>query len=311
MTRRAAILAIAAAAALAAAPPPARQASLRLPMWAASDKPLAAGDLLATLDGEKARIVSVKGPGEDLMLLVVLDLTGDLSLVEPAKRALAEEIEKLPKCAWVALLKSHDGLKVLADPTPDRAAVTQLVRDLPVSGRPGLLDTIEDAAKLGDSVLARSPVRLAVLYVTDSDVRGYREDFTNPVINSSDSHDLSRRFPEGLVREKISKLDAKLAARQTPVFIVHLDYRSDRLNEAYQIGLKELAEMTGGSSSFARSLADIPVNIQTAFSSIASHYSVALELPKKVRRAFQVRLSLAGDQGGTVSHRARFVRRQE
>jgi hypothetical protein len=311
------IVMLAFAHALVAAPPPARSAILRLPAWFSLDnkstgeKGQGKPGLSAVLDGEEARVISVKGPGEDLMLLIVLDLTGDLSLVEPARRALAGEIEKLPTCAWVALLKSQDGLQVVADPTPDRAAITSLVESLPATGRPGLLDTVEAAARLGDGILTRSQVRLAALYVTDSDVRGYREDFTNPVINSSDSHDLSRRFPEVLVREKISKLDEKLAARQTPIFIVHLDYRSDPLNEAYQIGLKQLAETTGGTGTFARSVADIPGNLHAAFASISTHSSVALEMPKNVRRAFQVRLSMAGDESGAVNHRTRFVRSKE
>jgi hypothetical protein len=293
-----------------AAPPPARSAVLRLPAWLSPDAPTPPR-FAATVDGEEARVLSVKGPDEDLLLLLVLDLTGDLSLVEPAKRALVSEIGGLPPRTWVALLKSQDGLQVVADPTPDRARITDLVEKLPSTGRPGLLDTIEEAARLGDSILARAQVRLAVLYVTDSDVRGYREDFTNPVINSSDSHDLSRRFPEVLVREKISKLDEKLAARQTPCFIVHLDYRSDRLNEAYQIGLKQLAETSGGTATFARSLTEIPENIKAVFASIGSHSSVALELPKTVRRAFQVRLTPAGGEGGQISHRTRFLRGKE
>ena len=51
-----------------------------------------------------------------------------------------------------------------------------------------------------------------VCVVTDSDVNNYREDFTNPTINWSDSGDISRRFRDGLVRERVSKLDAALEA---------------------------------------------------------------------------------------------------
>ena len=91
-------------------------------------------------------------------------------------------------------------------------------------------------------------------YITDSEVRNYREDFTNPVINSSDSRDLSRKFPEGLIREKISRTDEALAAFQTPVFIIHIAYSAERLTRRTRTGLLQLATTTGGSATFCRSM---------------------------------------------------------
>jgi len=75
---------------------------------------------------------------------------------------------------------------VLADPGTDRAAAVSAVRDLPVSGKAALLDCVETVTQLADSILAKTAVRVAVFYLTDSDPENYREDFTNPVINSSD-----------------------------------------------------------------------------------------------------------------------------
>ena len=85
-------------------------------------------------------MVDVKGPGGDLMLVAVLDLAGDLSLAEPAKEALAADIDKLPPRTTVAVMRAQDGAKVLADPGADRAAAVSAVRDLPVSGKAGLLE---------------------------------------------------------------------------------------------------------------------------------------------------------------------------
>ena len=110
------------------------------------------------------------------------------------------------------LLRAQDGLRVLVDPTADRAALTAAVDALPVSGKAGLLDTVQTATSLGDAILGKAGVRLAVLFITDSDVGNYREDFTNPTINWTDSGDVSRRFRDGLIREKISKLNASLEA---------------------------------------------------------------------------------------------------
>lgn len=284
---------------------------IRVPVWVESKEddpvgpPLTASNIRATLDGDPARVVAVQGPGGDLMLLVVLDLTGDLSLVQPAKEALEEGISKLPPKAFVGLLRAQDGPKVLADPTPDRPAVTEQIQNLPISGKAGLLDTVDVAEEIADSILTKSAVRVAVLYITDSDIRNYREDFINPVINSSDTHDLSRRFPEALIQEKISKLSASLSSRMTPLFIVHLQYSSEQLNEAYQNGLKQLAEVTGGSSNFCQSSEEIPAAIHRILALILSQYSVTLALPERAGKSVQVEIQ-AGDNRA-LNYRTRFV----
>lgn len=293
---------------LAAAPPP-KPASrtIKVPVWvdSKSDAPFSASDLSARLEGTESRVVDIKGPGDNLMLIAVLDLAGDLSLAEPAKDALATEIGNLPPRASVAVIHAQDGPTVLADPQPDRAPAIAAVRDLPVSGKAGLLDTVETVTRLADSVLAKSSVRVAVLYVTDSDLENYRDDYTNPVINSSDPHDLSRKFPEALIQAKIAKLSGVLAGRQAPLFIVHLRYRSDRLGEAYQNGLKQLAETTGGTAIFCRSSEEIASAINRAVSLIAGHYCVTLALPERGPRAFQVQLDAGRDR--SLSYRTRFV----
>ena len=295
---------------LSAAPPKPAGQILRVPVWADSsdDPPLSARDLRATVAGTASRVVDVKGPADNLMLIAVLDLAGDLSLAEPAKEALASEIDKLPPRVAVAVMRAQDGPKVLVDPGADRAPAAAAVRELPVSGKAGLLDTVETVTRLADSILAKSGVRVAVFYVTDSDVENYREDFTNPVINSSDTHDLSRRFPEALIQDKISKVAAVMAERQAPLFVVHLRYRSDRLGESYQNGLKQLAEGTGGSAIFCRSSEEIADAIHRALALIASSYSVAVVLPDHSPKILQVQL----DTGGkcSLTYRTRFVMKE-
>ena len=296
---------------MAAAPPKSTSRTVKVAVWADAAEGaspaghLAAKDLTATLAGAESRVVDVKGPGEDLMLVAVLDLAGDLSLAEAAKDALAADLGKLPPRATVAVMRAQDGAKVLADPGADRAAAVSAVRDLPVSGKAGLLDTVETVTRLADSILAKTSVRMAVLYVTDSDPENYREDFTNPVINSSDTHDLSRRFPEALIQDKISKVAAVLAERQAPLFVVHLRYRGDRLGEAYQNGLKQLAEVTGGSAIFCRSSEEIADAIHRALGLITSSYSVAVAVPDLRSKSFDLHL----DAGGkfSLTYRTRFV----
>jgi hypothetical protein len=290
---------------LSAAAAPPQAAVRRISAWtAAADL----DPLTAKVEGRDARIVRIRKPAEDLLVLVVLDVTGDLTLVDPARLAAVAEIEKLPAGAWVGVLRSQDGLRVLADPSPDRAAITAAIQSAPVSGRAGLLETIEPAALLATQLLRKSPVRLAVLYITDSNIYNYREDYTNPVINMSDQRDLSRRFPEALIREKTAKLANALAETDSPLFVTHLAFLRDRLNEAYQTGLQQMAEATGGQAFFCRTQTDITDTITQVFSKIRNMWAIDVELPNSTPKNFTVQLSA---NGADLQYRTRFVRRKE
>jgi hypothetical protein len=273
-----------------AASTPARtvRVPLRLQLGAGEPGPK---DFRATLDRKKARIVRVLTPADPQMILVVLDLTADLSAFEPAKESLISAIEKLPPATYVGLLRAQDGLTVVTDPGPDRAPALDAIRNLAATGRPGLLETLESVERLADSIARKAQVRVAVLYVTDSDVREYREDFTNPVINSSDPHDLSRKFPETLIQEKFSKLLHNFEGRETPLHIVEVSYRTDRLNEAYQNGLKQLADSVTGTAEFCRSGAEIPEAIERAFAAISASYSVIVQVPDRASKNLQIQIS--------------------
>jgi len=198
---------------------------------------------------------------------------------------------------------------VLSDPSTDREAIASQIEQQTLSGKTGLLATIDSIGAIADAMMKKSTVRLAILYVTDGDVKNYREDFANPVINSSDAHDLSRRFPETLIQEKIAKLNDRLTVQQTPLFIVELNQRTDRLNEAYQNGLKELAETTGGMAFFSRSTTEIPQAISQSFSTVTGLYSLTLAVPDHVSTRPQIHLNTTEDQH-TLSYRTHIVLRQ-
>lgn len=290
-----------AAVALCAAPK-GEPVQVRVPVWSNTQE---LAGIKVRVAGTESRVVDVRGPADDLIVLLVMDVVGDLASIEPAKEALVAEIAKLPAKTWVGLLRAQDGLRVIVDPTADREKAVQAIRDLPTTGTAGLLENVELMGRIADSMLSKTSVRVAVFYVTDSTVSNYREDFTNPVINSSDSGDLSRRFPERLIQEKISKVENILAGQQAPLFIVHLDYRNDRMNEAYQIGLKRLAEITGGSAVFCRSRGEIPSAIQSTLGSITSHYSVTLVLPEDAPQKVDLQLTAEGQQA--LNYRTRLT----
>jgi hypothetical protein len=292
---------------LRAAPPSSPSAQIRIPLWI--DPPqdqLKAGDLELALNGKPTHVTGMLSPSSDLVILLVLDLTGDITLIDKAKQALVSQIDDLPPNAWVGLLRADD-FSVIADPTPNRASIDDAIRSLPVTGKAGLLDTVTAVTRLGDNILRKSGVRVAILYVTDSDITNYREDFTNPVINSSDPHDLSRKFPEALIQEKISTLQSQIAFNEPPLFIVHLQYRSTRMNQAYQNGLKTLSESTAGYGYFCRSNAEIGDAIQKAFKYMRSSWFLTIALPKSAQAGVQVRLQLPNQKEAKIAYRARLL----
>ena len=287
---------------LLAEPPKTQRESFRIPVWSDSPVPLSAENLSATIGGKPANVVRLRDPSEDLMLLVVLDLVGSLHEIDLARDALISTIQDFPPNVHVGVLKAQDGLRVLLDPTTDHSAITNTIKTFNVRGTPGLLESIETASNLADSILTKARVRIAICYITDSDIGDYREDFSNPVINRSDRRDLSRRFPEGRVRERISTLEARLVGRQTPVFIVHLAYNTTTLNEAYQNGLMQLASSTGGDSVFCRSNTEIASAIQNTLNQITSHYGLDLQPPEGASESMEITL----EADSNVEYRKRF-----
>ncbi len=286
------LLAIFMAAALCAAPPESPSVRRTSAWIAASETGLCQSTVKA--EGKPSNIVRCLSPQDGLMLLIVADLTGDLTLITEARDTLAAELAKLPPNVWTAALSAQDGLNVLADPSEDSAATIAAIRNARTTGAAGLLEAMEPASRLASSIIAKSPVRIAILHITDSNIFNYREDYTNPVINYSDSRDLSRRFPDALIRERTSKLASALAGYDAPVFVVHLAYLRDRLNEAYQIGLRQAAEATGGSAVFCRSQAEISSSIGAALARILAHHALDFSVPKGLPRQFTIELAAPG-----------------
>jgi hypothetical protein len=276
---------------------------VQVPVWTDGGEALNIETLSASVDGAPSKIVSVRTPSDDLMLLVVLDLTDDLAAVEQARTALLRRLDSMSPNQYVGVLSSQNGLRVLTEPTADRDIAALAIRSQQVGGRAGLLETIEQAADMGTAIIRKSGVRLAILYLTDSDVNNYREALNNPTINQSDNGDVSRRA-DSLVRERISRMAASLGGAQVPVFISHLAYRTDSLNIAYQTGLIALASATGGSTAVARSNAEIPAVVNSALDRILGHYSVTVELSKSAKK---VAVTLANEAGGSLDYRSSYI----
>lgn len=250
-----------------------------------------------TLNGRPAKVSEKLAPNSDQIILVVFDLTGDLSRIDNAEQAVKASLAKLPGNVWVGVMRAQDGLHALVDPTPDRQKVEEVITSLSSSGTPGLLETVRASLTLADAMIRKSPVRVSVLYITDGSIYSYREDYTDPVINPSDTHDLSRRFRDVLINEKISKLERHIRSLEAPLFVVHLHYRRNGLDISYQNGLDTLAKNTGGMTVICRSIPEIPQAISETFARITSMWNLILTIPPKDHHDMQVGLKASCGSG--------------
>jgi hypothetical protein len=94
--------------------------------------------------------------------------------------------------------------------------------------------------------------------------------------------------------------------RQTPIFIAHLNYQDDRLNQAYQSSLKSIARNTLGDAVFCRTLDEIPVAISEGFQRLLSHYSLKVNLPANTTKA-DIHIEPARGLSCTVTYREHFL----
>ena len=249
------------------------------------------------LDDKEAAIKSFQGPRNSTILLIVTDTVADLARVAQAQTALADTLKTLPENYWVGLLRAQDGLAVLQEPTANRAAILEKLQALQVNGKAGLLDTLEPLAQLATTMQQKAGVRLCVLYVTDSGVGNYRADLLNPVINSSDSGDLSRRFADRAVQERMSAQTQALSSYTIPFFILHLEYRGDTLNLAYQSGLEQIANNSGGTALFCRTNDEIATSLASLLDRIRAAYVVGIEAPASKRPNAKLRVEAVNADG--------------
>jgi hypothetical protein len=246
------------------------------------------------LDEQEVALKNLQGPTSGTMLLVVFDTVVDLTRIELARTAVTEALKNLPENHWVGLLTAQDGLNVLQEPTATRALLAEKIAALQANGRAGLLDTLEPVARLATSMQQKANVRVSVLYVTDTGVANYRADMLNPVVNSSDTGDLSRRFADRAVQERMSRMAQDLSAFTIPLFVLHLEYRPDTLNLAYQSGLERIAHESGGAAQFCRTNDEIAPALEMLLKRLRSGYVLTFDAPKRKRATAKLRVSVIG-----------------
>ncbi len=263
---------------------------LKTPVWA--DTP--PSDLEIEINGRLATPVAVSDSDSHLILLLMMDAVSRPDRVDAAREAVVSKLTELGRKVYAGVLSAQDGLSVVHPPIRGRKRLREQLESVDVRGVPGLLDVVGQVSRLADETLSAADVRLAVLFLTDGQIEDYRGDYTLPVVNPSDSRDLSRRFRGQLIRERIRSVAGSLESSQAPIFFLHLGRRYDDLNEVYQNGISEFARMTGGTALFARAVQDVPVMVEQLLDEIAAHavLSLAVECDGPLRLEV-----MAGDAG--------------
>ena len=282
-----------------------RTVQFKLPVWLSGsngerEAKLSASDLKVTVGKAPVTVSALKGPDSPALLFIAFDTVGDISNINEARKTVVEEIKALGSQFWAGLISAQEQMQVLQEPTADRALLQQKIEELTQIGKAGLLESIQPIADLATGVLLNSEVRVAVIFITDSDIGNYRADYLNPPVNASDSRDLSRRFAGRALQEKISRMAALMARTQVPVFIVHIDPGLDPLNRSYHNGLKQLAEGSGGQCLLSKTSGDIPLTIHEAFQWAKSFYLAEFSLRSDKSGYARIQLSTAVSEDGNT-----------
>ena len=283
----------------------AAKAPLKIPVWVEKEEGVFWEDgkrqsFKVFLEDKEVAIKSFQHPKSGTVLLIVFDTVADLTRVDEARSVLQDAIKNLNEQYWIGLLKAQDGLSVLQEPTADHNILNEKIQSIQINGKAGLLDTLEPVSQLATAILQKAAVRLSVLYITDSGIANYRADYLNPVINSSDSGDLSRRFSDRAIQERLSRLSESLSAFTVPISVLHLEYRGDTLNLAYQSGLERIAAESGGAAVLCRTTDEIRPALTALLNRIRSGYVVTVDAPNSKRQSLKVRIAAQDAEGKSL-----------
>lgn len=257
-----------------------------------------AQEMAVSLGGEVAAVRSVQTAEDHLILLLVMDTVKFPDRVDAVRDALVAKLTSLGPRYFAGVMSAQDGLRVVQDPVRGRARLLEKLQSLDVRGVPGLMDVVEQVSEIADQTLASAEVRVAVLFITDGEIEDYRGDYTIPVVNPSDSRDLSRRFRGQLILERIRSIVDRLEGAQAPLFFLHLAMQYDSLNEVYQNGISEFSQTTGGRAAFVRGVQEIPAVVEQLLDEIAAHSVVTIDATCEGIQKLEIQSS-----AGKVRHR--------
>jgi hypothetical protein len=281
----------------------------RIPVWVRQGSQFVQGldrdSFQVALGNKSLNNFRLQSPDSPTLLFVAFDTVGDVAPITQVRETLCLELANLPANYRIGLLSAHENFGVIQDPTPDRVLLQQKINEIALVGKAGLLDTIQPIMEFSSPILRKTGVRVALLFITDSDIGNYRTNYLNPVVNYSDTRDLSRRFPGRALQEKIARMTSSLSAIPIPCLIVHIDPGSDPLNKIYHDGLRQLAETLGGQFLISKTTTDIPVMLREALEWIKGFYVLSFDGSREKKGLVKIRIS-ASDTAKAATGMGRF-----
>jgi hypothetical protein len=253
----------------------------KIPVWVKQGSQFVPGlgkDSFQLILGKKnLKNFQLQSPNSPTLLFIAFDTVGDVAPLMQVRDTLGRELAQLPSNFRIGLLSAHENFGVIQDPTVDRGLLRQKINEMALVGKAGLLNTIQPLMEFSSQLLRRTNVRVAILLITDSDIGNYRTNYLNPVVNYSDTRDLSRRFPGRALQEKIARITSSLSAYPVPCLIVHIDPGADPMNKIYQDGLRQLSETLGGQLFLSKTASDIPIMLRESLEWIKGFYILSFD----------------------------------
>ena len=145
------------------------------------------------------------GPESPILIVLALDTTGNLTWIDALRNELAAFVAQLPPNVQVMVVTVNDGIRVVQNNTNDPGLLDRAVRNYDITGRPGFLENLESLQEKSDRIFERFPMRVATLFVTDSDIYGYR-----------------RRFSSSDFTTEVERIKAKLQGFYAPIYVLRL-----------------------------------------------------------------------------------------
>lgn len=282
-----------------------KSTEVEIPLWAQTQQMLQPSDV-HLIPGEPVSLVKLQPPATPTIIFVVLDLSSAVTESLEVRAGLQRALAALPAQTWVGLFGTNDGLHVIQDPTQDHSVLQWEIEAVSPSGHPGLLDSIASLETIASRVQRKGKLKVAILAITDSNIYGYRADYGNQQVNSSDTHDLSRRFQGRDLESKIQRMDRRLLEARAPLFVIQVVNHTDPLNRVYNNGLQRFCDTLGGGSWFVQSRAEIQPDILAAFNRISSFYLATLKAPPPGQEV-DLTLDVAGLSMGQLEYRHHLV----
>lgn len=283
-----------------------RPTVVQIPVWVETQTPLKLASLHLVGSGSGVALTRLQPPASPTIIFVVLDLTSAVTEAAEVRDGLQSALKNLPPQTWVGLFGANDGLHVIQDPTQDHAVLQWEIQAMYPTGHPGLLDSVEQVEKIASRVQRKGKLKVAIIAITDSNIFGYRSDYGNQQVNSSDTHDLSRRFQGRDLESKIQRMDRRLLQDRVPLFVLQVKNYPDALNRIYNNGLQRFCDTLGGASWFVQSRAEIQSDVQAAFTRVKDFYLATLKTPPPGHEV-DLSLSVAGVSLAPSDYRQRLV----